>query len=182
MIGVIRIPYWINKEISDAELSTFCNLLNPRSKVRRKETDDSTAIKFLLENYNKEGIPVDSESNLEVLKAIGFTGTWYTGTIHKLRNKVNDIIKKEEGKELGQIWINYKASPHNKTIDSAVNKFESKEGWCSLKCSSAYFRYDRALEKIYDANKVSELAGEPPVSNCKMWVYHSTPTDKQNWE
>ena len=44
MIGVIRIPYWINKEISNAELSTFCNLRNPRSKVRRKETDEATAI------------------------------------------------------------------------------------------------------------------------------------------
>ena len=70
MIGVIRIPYWINKEISDAELSTFCNLRNPRSKVRRKETDEATAIKYILDNFTNDGIPVDSESNLEVLKSL----------------------------------------------------------------------------------------------------------------
>lgn len=181
-IGVTRVPYWINKEISDAELSTFCNLLNPRSKVRKKETDESTGIKYLLDNYNERGIPVDSESNLLALKAIGFTGTWYTGTISKLKDKVNNLIEKDEARQNGQIWINYKAAPHNKTLDRAVSKYDSKEGWCSVKCSSAYFRYDRALEEIYDANKVAELEGEPPVKNCKMWIYHSTPTDKTNWE
>ena len=180
-IGVIRIPFWINREISDAELRAFCNLLNPRSKVRRKETDEATAIKYILDNFTNDGIPVDSESNLEVLKSIGFTGTWYKGTISKIKEKVNNILKKEGLKDENKTWINYLAKPHNKTLEKAVSKWNEKDGWCSVKCSSDFFRYDRALEAIYDANQILE-EGESPVTNCRMWIYHSTPTAEEKWQ
>tara|TARA_B100000575_G_C23084080_1_gene624674 strand:+ start:184 stop:1464 length:1281 start_codon:yes stop_codon:yes gene_type:complete len=181
-IDVTRIPYWINKEIVEAELNTFCNLLNPRSKVRRKETDESTGIKFLLDNYKKSSIPVESESNFQVLKAIGFTGSWYRGAIKRIKDKANNIITKDEKRKTGQVWINYLASPHNKTIEKAIQKYENKDGWCSIKCSSAYFRYDRALEEIYDANEVAKLTGEPEIKNCKMWIYHANKVEQDKWE
>ena len=34
---------------------------------------------------------------------------------------------------------------------------------------------------IRDRNKVAEIEGEPPVKNCKYWIYHPTPTDRDNW-
>jgi len=181
-IAVIRIPFFINKDIVDSELSTFSNLLNPRDLERRKETDISTAVKYLLDNYNDQGIPIDSETNLEVLKAIGFTGSFYKGAISRIKSKASDIIEKDEGKDSGREWINYQAKPHNKTIAKAIETYNQKEGWCSIKCSSAYFRYDRALEAIYDANKVAKITNEPEIKKCKMWIFHPSPSEEKKWE
>ena len=180
-IQVIRVPYYINKDITDAELSTFSNLLNPRSAVRRKETDEATAIKYVLDQYKKSSIPLDSESNIKALNAFGFSGTVYTGKTKFIIQKAKDIVTKEEGRDAGRVWINYSANPHSKTIISKVNKWSGKDGWCSAKCSSAYYRLDRAMEEIYDANQALE-EGETEVTNCKFFIFHPTPTAKKIWD
>lgn len=175
-IGVIYIPYEINSTLNDAELRTFSNLLNPRSKVRRKETDKKTGIKYVLDCHEINGISFYSPSNETTLKEMGFSGTLYTGDIKDIIARAMDIYEKESGKKLdGRKWINYKASPALGVIDKRVDNYNLKKGWCSIKCSSRMYRSDRAMHEIYKSNMALDK-GETPVTKCRVHVFHPNPS------
>ena len=175
-IGVIYIPYEVNSTLNDAEMRTFCNLSNPRSKVRRKETDKKTGVKYLLDCHEINGISFDSPSHEITLKEMGFSGTLYTGDIGDIINRSKDLYEKENGKKVdGRKWINYKASPSIGVIDKKVDNYNLKDGWCSIKCSSEYYRTDRILDEIYKSNLALE-EGDTPITKCKVHVFHPNPS------
>jgi len=179
-IAVIRIPYEVNKTLNDAEMRSFSNILNPRPLVRRKETDVKTGIKFVKDCYEINGIPHEAQSNVDALKAMGFAGSQYKGKINDIITKAKDLSIKDEGDGTGRIWVNYKANPHKGVVDAAVARYNGKEGWCAMKCSSAYYRLDRAMEEIYKANKVLE-DGDQPVTNCRVYLFHPDPSTRDKW-
>ena len=107
---------------------------------------------------------------------MGFSGTLYTGDISDIIKRAKDLYEKENGKKIdGRKWINYKASPAIGVIDKKVDNYNLKEGWCSIKCSSEYYRTDRILDEIYKSNLALEK-GETPVTKCRVHVFHPNPS------
>ena len=80
---------------------------------------------------------------------MGFSGTLYTGDIGDNYQQIERPLWKRNGKKVdGRKWINYKASPSIGVIDKKVDNYNLKDGWCSIKCSSEYYRTDRILDEI----------------------------------
>ena len=170
-IPVMRIPYTVHCDLTDAELRYIGNLRNKKPEIIKKHVQNSDGIKFILETA-KTGVPTNSPSNNRALKSFGFTKS-ETRTII---NNAQALLDKQEGYEKsGQIFIDYKAKPHNKTLDAKVASYNRPDlGQCSIMASSAACRLERVLECIYE--------NRDTCNKCVVVIHHPTPAGEKAWK
>tara|TARA_B100001093_G_scaffold165814_1_gene158382 strand:- start:2039 stop:3295 length:1257 start_codon:yes stop_codon:yes gene_type:complete len=167
-IPVMRIPYAVHCELTDEELRFIGNLRNKRAEITKKEMSESDAIKYVLDMAAK-GVPFNSQSNVNALKALGFT----KGQIKTVLNKSDQIIATQKAlTSSGRLFINYKATPHDRVLTAKVNSLSQPHlGQCSTYFSSGAFRVERALELMTETNckRCAIVIHHPSVSQSKKW-------------
>ncbi len=174
-IPVIRIPYSVNRDYSDAEVRAIANLLNARPDVVVESINQKDAVKYVLENYAL-GMPHNSSSNVTLLKMFGFTGSVGKGEIKTILDKAKQLIDKdEEYAKNGNLFCNYKANPHKTTMMNIVEQLNYKEGVCSVFMSSKKFSIERILESLYAGVKVGN-------TKCIVVIHHPTAEYGKKWK
>jgi hypothetical protein len=167
-IPVIRIPYAVHCELTDEELRCIGNLRNKKAKITKKEMNESDAVKYVLATAAKK-VPLKAVSNVNALKAFGFT----KGQVKTILAKAEQIIATEEAlASSGRLFINYKSSPHDRSLTSKVNSLNQPHiSQCSVYMSSGAFRLERPLEHMAatNCNRCSIVIHHPSVSQSKKW-------------
>ena len=173
-IPVRRIPYESHIHLTDFEINRVGRLLNKKAEVEKKATDKKDAIKDILEAYSN-GIPVSAPSNVSMLKLYGFP----SAMIFSINKEVKQLIAKEEGLKNNQLFINYNASPDNKTLKDVSESFSYRPGCCSVISSSAKLSVERILEKLY-ANAI--IKDKVDNKKCMVVIHHPSVEDAHLWK
>jgi hypothetical protein len=169
-IPVARVPWVVHKDYTTAELKGVGNLLNRKSKITKKEIDQQTSIKHVKDNYFL-GVPHNSNSNVEWLKAFGFTKS----QVNSIIKKSKDLIDKDELLKNNLLFIDYKAKPHNQTLVDTVAAYAADPNVCSIQMSSAKFSSDRIIETLY----ANESLGK---KICQVIIHHKSPEQEHIWK
>jgi hypothetical protein len=182
-IPVMRVPYELHKDFSNEELRAIGNLLNKRPDIIKKEMDPEDGVKHCLDNY-EVGVPCDSTSNIDWLKAFGFSGSSTKGTINTIIKKAQAEAKKSDMKKSGVLWKNYNAKPHHQEMLDMVDTFSRLPNTTSVYMSSLKFSSDRILDRLY-ATKPTEAKkamGVEEINKIVIVIHHSTPEAEENWK
>ena len=154
-IPVARVPYDVHKDLSLSELKGIGNLMNKRPEITKKEMDVKDGTKHIIDNYYANGVPVESNSNIDWLKAYGFTGGIKSGQILTSMNKAKDKIELDDMAQNNELFCNYKAAPHNKALEDTVEAFQDSKTVATY-TSSGHVPADRILEKLNSAKKIGK--------------------------
>jgi hypothetical protein len=178
-VPVTRVPYDIHKDLSLSELKGVSNLMNKKAEVTKKEMSVKDGTKHIMDNYFENSVPVESNSNVDWLKAYGFTGSKNVGEISRSINKAKDLIEKLDMRNNNQLFCNYKAAPHNITLENTVESFKDSNT-VSIYCSSAKFAVDRVLEAMFAAKAANKkniviVIHHPNLRQAKTWKMHIQP-------
>jgi hypothetical protein len=173
-IPVARVPWVVHKDYTTAELKGVGNLLNRKSKITKKEIDQQTGIKHVKDNYFL-GVPHNSNSNVEWLKAFGFTKS----QVNSIIKKSKDLIDKDELLKNNLLFIDYKAKPHNQTLIDTVAAYAADPNVCSIQMSSAKFSSDRIIETLYANRSLNKNLGK---RICQVIIHHKSPEQEHIWK
>ena len=169
-IPVIRIPYEYCKDFTKREIGTLGDILNKRDDVRRKETSQEDAVKWVLDNYYEDGIGWNSNTNVEGLKRMGFKGGISKAPIMTILKYAKKEIDSKDSSKKGEIEVDYTAEPHKTALADRVKKWDAKPGWCCISMSSGNYRLDRIMQLLY--NNRAQEPGEQDILNCRVFIYH----------
>ena len=180
-IPVTRVPYDVHKDLSLSELKGVSNLMNKMPDITKKEMSVKDGTKHIMDNYFENRVPVESNSNIDWLKAYGFTGGPKSGQICTSINKAKDLIEQRNMRNNNQLFCNYKAAPHNTTLENTVESFKDSNT-LSIYCSSAKFAVDRVLETMFAARAANKkniviVIHHPNLRQAKLWKTDIQP----NW-
>ena len=173
-IPVARVPWVIHKDYTTAELKGVGNLLNKIPKVVKKPIDPKSGVKHVLD-ASRLGVPYNSNSNVEWLKAYGFSSS-QRDTIFK---NAKVIIDKDSLRKNNLLFINYKAKPHNQTLVDTVTAYAADPNVCSIQMSSAKFSSDRIIETLYANRSLNKNLGK---RICQVIIHHPTPEQEHIWK
>ena len=145
--------------------------------------DPEDGVKHCLDNY-EVGVPCDSTSNIDWLKAFGFTGSSTKGTINAIIKKAQAEAKKSDMKKSGVLWKNYAARPHHQEMLDMVDMFSRQPNTTSVYMSSLKFSSDRILERLFAARPTEALKamGVDEINKIVVVIHHSTPEAEENWK
>ena len=146
-------------------------------------------VKHIIDNY-AVGVPCDSTSNINWLKAFGFSGSSTKGTINTIIKKAQSVIAKNDLSKSGLLWKNYGAKPHHQEMLNMVDLFSKETGTTSVYMSSRKFSIERILERLYaarmddgkkrlgfdDINKIIVVIHHPDPESAKEWKRNIQPT------
>ena len=185
-IPVARVPYDVHQDLSLSELKGVGNLMNKRSKITKKEMPVKDGTKHIIDNYYTNGVPVESNSNIDWLKAYGFTGGIKSGQIKTSMSKAKDQIELDDIAKNNQLFCDYKAAPHNKALLDTVEAFQDKNTVTTY-TSSGHVPADRILEKLNSAKKIGKttlvvVVHHPNLRQEKTWKLHLQPLWMQIFE
>jgi hypothetical protein len=164
----------VPSDYTTAELKGVGNLLNRKSKITKKEIDQQTGIKHVKDNYCL-GVPHNSNSNVEWLKAFGFTKS----QVNSIIKKSKDLIDKDELLKNNLLFIDYKAKPHNQTLIDTVAAYAADPNVCSIQMSSAKFSSDRIIETLYANRSLNKNLGK---RICQVIIHHKSPEQEHIWK
>lgn len=182
-IPAARVPYEVHKDYSHEELKAIGNLLNKIPDIVKKPMNKDDGVKHILDNY-EVGVPCDSTSNIDWLKAFGFTGSSTKGTINAIIKKAQAEAKKSDMKKSGVLWKNYAARPHHQEMLDMVDMFSRQPNTTSVYMSSLKFSSDRILERLFAARPTEALKaiGVDEINKIVVVIHHSTPEAEENWK
>ena len=178
-IPVIRIPYEVHCLYTDAELKILGRYLNKRPEVVKSPFNVPDGIKHILDNA-ENGVPYNSNSNVQFLKDFGLTGSLGKGEIKTATDKAKQILdEKYERDTSGRLFINYKALPYSTVLKEKVNKFGAVKGQCSIFMSSAKFSIERILETLFSnqdcCDRIMVVIHHPTVKQSVLWKKNGQP-------
>jgi len=188
-IPAARVPYEVHKDYSHEELKAIGNLLNKIPDIVKKPMNPEDGVKHIIDNY-AVGVPCDSTSNINWLKAFGFSGSPTKGTINTIIKKAQSVIAKNDLSKSGLLWKNYGAKPHHQEMLNMVDLFSKETGTTSVYMSSRKFSIERILERLYaarmddgkkrlgfdDINKIIVVIHHPDPESAKEWKRNIQPT------
>ena len=160
------IPEEIHKDLSDGDLETIGNLLNPIPEVVDKPTTPKTGVKWVV-NRTIEGLPVDSPLIKAGLKKFGFGPTPVKTIIKKAKHE----LKKAQNARAGFKFKAYHSAPYSSELEAVVDQTKDRNTSC-LSMSSAYF-------KIEEVMKVMEAV--PHKKDVVVKLHHPTTEDEEAW-
>ena len=79
--------------------------------------------------------------------------------------------------EANQNWVEYGAGKAHTKMKLKVEEFNSKFGMVSYYTSSANFKLETLLDRLYSA-----FTGEDKINKVKVVVHHRDPDAKDDWD
>ena len=175
-LKVIRMPrsFVVDNNINEMELRQIGLMMNPISKVRKKETEEDDAIKQLL-LIRSRGIELSGSQYIrDLLKSLGFYGRKITKLIKSAESKYREGLLAKGGQKI---------AVYNKDHPDLLRKLEQKadslrnEHTIVISMCSVY--PSKILRKI-----IQDLNADVYKDRYKvvLLAYHNNLINKDNWE
>ena len=175
-LKVIRMPrsFVVDNNINEMELRQIGLMMNPISKVRKKETEKDDAIKQLL-LIRSRGIELSGSQYIrDLLRSLGFYGRKITKLINSAESKYHEGLLAKGGQKI---------AVYNKDHPDLLRKLEQKadslrnEHTIVISMCSAY--PSKILRKIIQDLNADVYKGRYRVV---LLIYHNNIINKDNWE
>jgi len=107
-IPVMYIEKDVWSQFDSTQLKILANLLNPQLEKAAKPGDVDDQVDWIVELFNKKGVPADAAENFEILKAMNFKTRQINTIIKKAKAKIEINDKLPAGWQW-KVWNLYKA-------------------------------------------------------------------------
>lgn len=162
------IPHTEHESFSEMELNILGNMLNAIPDNLKNDIEEADMIKSLLK-IHYEGTSLDNKEVKKYPLLCGFTPTERN---RLLRQTKNEILKTQNRKNKGLIFIDYsEGSPEYTNLQKTKKENQTKDVACIV-ASSAAINLDRIAEAADKENK----------NTIVVVIYHSEPYYETNWK
>ena len=169
------IPKKVWSKLSEMELKTLCKRLNPQIEKPSEPTSPDEAAQWMADNWEKNGVSVEAESNFVELEKWGFER--YT-IKRSLIPKAEKLIAKLRAIPSDHIQIDYRFGADKKHLDGLVA--DAKRGKThSMAFSSSWFKMDEVLAFLLRNKKKKQ---KDRMNFIKFYIHHTDAINKSKWQ
>ena len=172
---VVDIPVmYIEKDVwsqfDSTQLKILANMLNPQLEKAAKPGEVDDQVDWIVELYNKKGIPADAAENIDILKSMYFK----TRQINNIIKKAKEKIEINDKLPVGWQWKHW-TTDYKKDLEIILENATDKYS-ISMHASSGKFN----LEKLKDMLKALSKA-KSKKKYATVYITHPTWNYMQDW-
>ena len=163
------IPKSVWSKLSEFEIKTLLLRLNPLPEKPSLPSSKDSAVQWLVDNFNNNGVPVKSDSNMEELKKWGFTAHQITPMMKKAQEAMNN----KNGLKPGHIIIDYTMGEANQFLDNALAENTGDDEF-AMAWPSSWLKWDKIMNDYFPLHCHKDF--------WTIYIFHKSVDDKKLWE
>lgn len=170
-IPTMNIPESMWKNLTEAQLLIFGNLLNGRDENLHKETHDLDLTKLILTiQHDYPNISLDSIIIKEHLKnQYHMTSNQITGLIKKIKKE----YRLSKNTLMGKVWIEWTSSNRKQQLQAKLDEFKDKDTF-TMAMSSGKFDWNKIIACVMKNYKKKK--------NFILYIHHPFPNGNSDYE
>jgi len=173
-LPVDRIPSEVHENFTKTELYAIGDLLNKEDDIVRSPIDTKDGIKYVLK-AKEDGVPIESQSNLDWLRAFGFVGSLKSLEIGRIIKRAGELYATGEACTGNRLWKNYLQGDFSGELRDVVDGHGQNKDIISMACSSGNLNVNTVLEKM----KAGIQIGKKTVM---VVIHHPNPIAEDQWK